>query len=69
VLIKRYFVACDICGERPQSLLGKYEQTAQAARRDVRRIGWRRIPRGSPEDKSRLQRGMDICKRCQEVVR
>jgi hypothetical protein len=63
MLRKRFIILCDFCGRAP-NIVPDYQATSAGARQQARAVRWLRIPRGDDRDRSRGQRGMDVCPRC-----
>lgn len=60
MLRHKYVIAYDVCGRSPYQI-AMWQSTSKQARVDARAAKFQRIPRGDPRDKSRGQRGMDLC--------
>lgn len=64
-IAKHYTLFCDGCRRvGPHWLALGGHPDGREARKDARKYGWKRIPKGSPDDQSRAGRGEDLCRSC-----
>lgn len=63
MIATHYTLYCDVCRRSGPGPMGG-SADRQAERRIARRHGWKRIPKGSPDDTSRDGRGEDLCPVC-----
>lgn len=62
-IVSMYKIYCNGCRRvGPGPMGGSADR--QEERRLARKAGWRRVPRGSPDDTSRDGRGEDLCPVC-----
>jgi hypothetical protein len=58
-----YTLYCNVCHRVGPGAMGG-DESRQEARRHARKAGWKRVPKGSVDDKSWDRRGEDLCPVC-----